>query len=112
MGQFFTDDIDALLKSGHGDYGRLSRIKADFEAKKLVTIEDRRYVDGLIARYEQPTETKKPERIVKIPEKRIVPPHPPANIPEKEYQKVRLEKPIEKMHDRKKLKNTVISIAS
>ena len=36
MGQFFTDDIDALLKSGHGDYGRLSRIKADFEAKKLV----------------------------------------------------------------------------
>lgn len=112
MGQFFTDDIDALLKSGYGDYGRLSRIKADFEAKKLVTIEDRRYVDGLIARYVQPIETEKPERMVKIPEKRIVPPPPPANIPEMKYQKVRLEKPIERVHDSKKLKNTVISIAS
>ena len=109
MGQFFTDDIDALLKSGHGDYGRLSRIKADFESKKLVTIEDRRYVEGLIARYAT-IETEKPERIVKIPEKRIVP--PPANIPEIKYQKIRLEKPIEKVHGGKKLKNTVISIAS
>ena len=114
MGQFFTDDIDALLKSGHGDYGRLSRIKADFEAKKLVTIEDRRYVDGLIARYLQPaTQTEKPERIVKIPEKRIVPPPPPpANIPEMKYQKTVVGKPIEKMYGRKKLRNIVISIAS
>ena len=114
MGQFFTDDIDALLKSGHGDYGRLSRIKADFEAKKLVTIEDRRYVDGLIARYLQPApQTEKPERIVKIPEKRIVPPPPaPANIPEMKYQKIVVEKPIEKMYGKKKLRNIVISIAS
>jgi hypothetical protein len=114
MSQFFTDEIDALLKSGHGDYGRLSRIKTDFEAKKLVTLEDRRYVDGLIARYLQPdTQTEKPERIVKIPEKRIVPPPaPPANIPEMKYQKAIVEKPIEKVHDRKKLRNIVISVAS
>lgn len=114
MDQFFTDDVEALLKSGHGDYGRLSRIKADFEAKKLVTLEDRRYVDGLIARYLQPaTQTEKPERIVKIPEKRIVPPPPPlANISEMKYQKAVVEKPIEKVHDRKKMKNIVISIAS
>lgn len=115
MGQFFTDDIDALLKSGHGDYGRLSRIKSDFEAKKLVTIEDRRYVDGLIARYLQPAaQIEKPERIVKIPEKRIVPPPspPPASVPEMKYQKAVVEKPIEKMYGKKKLKNIVISVAS
>lgn len=113
MGQFFTDDIDALLKSGHGDYGRLSRIKSDFEAKKLVTMEDRRYVDGLIARYLQPAQTEKSERIVKIPEKRIVPPPPtPASVPEIKYQKTVVEKPIEKMYGKKKLRNIVVSIAS
>ena len=111
MGQFFTDDIDALLKSGHGDYGRLSRIKVDFEANKLVTIEDRRYVDGLIARYLQPsTQT---EKIVKVPEKRIVPPPPPpVNVSDVKYQKTVVEKPIEKMYGGKKLKNIVISVAS
>jgi hypothetical protein len=116
MGQFFTDDIDALLKSGHGDYGRLSRIKADFEAKKLVTIDDRRYVEGLVARYLQPSiQTEKTERIVKIPEKRIVPPPPPPKNPvvsEMKYQKPVVEKPIEKINGGKKMKNIVISIAS
>ncbi len=114
MGQFFTDDIDALLKSGHGDYGRLSRIRADFEAKKLVTIDDRRYVEGLIARYLQPaTQAEKPERIVKIPEKRIVPPPPPPiNVPEAKYQKTVVEKPIERIAGGKKTKNIVISVAS
>ncbi len=115
MGQFFTDDIDALLKSGHGDYGRLSRIKADFETKKLVTIDDRRYVEGLIARYLQPTaQAEKPESIVKIPEKRIVPPPPPKNpiASEMKYQKTVVEKPIEKINGGRKMKNIVISIAS
>ncbi len=114
MGQFFTDDIDALLKSGHGDYGRLSRIKSDFEAKKLVTMEDRRYVDGLISRYmQQAAQTEKPERIVKIPEKRIVPPPPaPVSAPEMKYQKTVVEKPIEKMYGKRKMRNVVISIAS
>jgi len=114
MGQFFTDDIDALLKSGHGDYGRLSRIRADFETKKLVTIEDRRYVDGLIARYLQPAaQAEKPERIVKTPEKRIVPPPPPpVNVTEVKYQKTVVTKPIEKVHGKKRLRNIVISIAS
>lgn len=114
MGQFFTDDIDALLKSGHGDYGRLSRIKTDFEAKKLVTIDDRRYVEGLVARYlQRATQTEKSERIVKIPEKRIVPPPPPpTNVSEMKYQKAVVEKPIEKVNGGKKMKNIVISIAS
>lgn len=113
MGQFFTDDIDALLKSGHGDYGRLSRIRTEFEAKKLVTIEDRRYVEGLIARYLQPSQTE-PERIVKIPEKRIVPPPAPKTpaAPEMKYQKAVVEKPIEKINSGKKMRNVVISIAS
>ena len=114
MGQFFTDDIDALLKSGHGDYGRLSRIKTDFETKKLVTIDDRRYVESLVSRYLQSAaQTEKPERIVKIPEKRIVPPpSPPTNVSETRYQKTVVEKPIEKVNGGRKMKNVVISIAS
>lgn len=111
MSQFFTEDIDSLLKSGHGDYSRLSRIKADFEAKKLVTIEDRRYVDGLIARYMQPTPVEK-ERIVKIPEKRIVPPPVQVRAPEPKYQQTVVEKPIEKVHGKRNLRNIVISVAS
>ncbi|MGI0004038.1 MAG: hypothetical protein ACREAX_01945, partial [Candidatus Nitrosotenuis sp.] len=74
MSQFFTDDLDALLKSGHGDSERLSRIKADFATKKLVTLEDRRYVEGLILRYLKPHGQMEPERIVMTQEKRIVPP--------------------------------------
>ncbi|HSA97483.1 MAG TPA: hypothetical protein VLF17_00190 [Candidatus Nitrosotenuis sp.] len=113
MGQFFTDDIDALIKSGHGDYGRLSRIRADFEAKKLVTIEDRKYVDGLIARYLPAAQTQKPEKTVKTPEKRIVPPPPPPiNVTETKYQKTVVAKPIEKVHGRKRLRNTAIITAS
>ncbi len=56
-------------------------------------------------------QTEKPERIVKIPEKRIVPP-PPTNIPETKYQKTVVEKPIEKVHGKKKIRNVVISVAS
>ena len=116
MTQFFTDDINALLKSGHGDYSRLSRIKAHFEAKKLVTIDDRKYVDGLIARYLQPAiQAEKPERIVKTPEKRIVPPPTPPrqqeNIPEMKYQKSQVET-IEKTGNSKKLRNVGVGIAA
>jgi hypothetical protein len=48
MGQFITDDVDELIKLGHGDQERLSRIKSEYLTKKLVTLEDRRYVEGLI----------------------------------------------------------------
>ena len=91
MGQFFTDDINALLKEGYGDSQRLARIKSDFESKKLVTIEDRKYVDGLVSRYLQPSMPEQ-ERIVKIPEKRIVPPPPPpvqTQSYEAKYQKAK-----------------------
>lgn len=116
MGQFFTDDIDALLKSGHGDSGRLSKIKAEFQATKLVTLEDRRYVEGLISRYLK--SSAEPERIVKIPEKRIVPPPSPSptqsSTSELKYQqKSRDEKPIPKIGGGdKKLRNVVISVCS
>jgi hypothetical protein len=116
MGQFFTDDIDALLKSGHGDSVRLSKIKAEFQATKLVTLDDRRYVEGLISRYlKQPSE---PERIVKIPEKRIVPPPSPSpaqsSTSELKYQqKPRDEKQIPKIGGGdKKMRNVVISVCS
>jgi hypothetical protein len=113
MGQFFTDDIDALLKDGFGDRERLTRIKSDFEAKKLVTIEDRRYVEGLVSRYLQPS-IPESERIVKIPEKRIVPPPAPVqNISfEMKYQKPRTEQVIPKIGEKKKIRILVASIAA
>jgi hypothetical protein len=119
MGQFFTDDIDALLKANHGDAQRLAKIKADFESKKLVTIEDRRYVEGLVSRYLQSQPKPETERIVKIPEKKIVP--PPA-VPQstqsnpfelKYQQKPKEEKPIPKIGgDKIKLRNIVIAVCS
>lgn len=116
MGQFFTDDIDAILKSGHGDAERLARIKADFIAKKLVTLEDRRYVEGLISRYLKPHTQTEPERIVKVSEKRIVPP-PPTPPPQsnpfelKYQQKPKEEKPIPKIGDGKTKRRNIIVAA-
>ncbi len=113
MGQFFTDDIDALLKEGHGDHERLVRIKADFETKKLVTLEDRRYVEGLVWRYLQQSRPE-PENIVKIPEKRIVPPPspPPQNISfEMKYKNPKSQEPIPKIGEKRKIRNIVVSVA-
>ncbi len=116
MGQFFTDDIDVLLNSGHGDSERLSKIKADFAAKKLVTIEDRRYVEGLVSRYITPQAQIKPERIVKIPEKRIVPPPPPptqtAPFELKYKQKPEEEKPIPKIGGKMKTRSMMIAVCA
>lgn len=114
MGQFFTDDIDALLKEGHGDHERLVRIKSDFEAKKLVTLEDRRYVEGLVSRYLQPSKPES-ERIVKIPEKRIVPPPspPPQSVSfEMKYQKQKSQEPIPKIGEKRNIRNVVVSVAA
>lgn len=114
MGQFFTDDIDALLKANHGDRERLIKIKSDFETKKLVTIEDRRYVESLVSRYLEPVkaETEK----IKIPEKRIVPPPPPpqpTQTPsfEMKYKKTK-EEPIPKISGKRNLRNVVASVAA
>lgn len=114
MGQFFTDDINALLKEGYGDSQRLARIKSDFESKKLVTIEDRKYVDGLVSRYLQPSIPEQ-ERIVKIPEKRIVPPPPPpvqTQSYEIKYQKAKEEEPIPKIGGRRNVRLMVVSVAA
>jgi hypothetical protein len=112
MGQFFTDDIDSMLKAGHGDQERLLRIKSDFLAKKIVTIDDRRYVEGLISRYLKPR-AQEPERTVKIPEKRIVPPPlPPREQPKITPQKQVEEKKIPKIQDRSKTRNVVIGVSS
>lgn len=111
MGQFFTDDIDSLLKSGHGDSARLAKIKAEFENTKLVSIDDRKYVEGLISRYSQQVEAK-PEKIVKIPEPRIVPPPPaPKNPPTllEVKQKPKKEEPIPRMQNKTKLRNIAIA---
>ncbi len=113
MGQFFTDDIDALLKEGHGDHERLIRIKADFETKKLVTMDDRRYVEGLVWRYLQQSRPIE-ENIAKIQEKRIVPPpSPPQNISfEMKYQKPKSQETIPKIGEKRKLRNVVVSVAA
>lgn len=114
MGQFFTDDIDSLLKSSHGDAARLARIKAEFESTKLVSIDDRKYVEGLISRYSQPAESK-PEKIVKIPEPRIVPPPPaPRNPPTllEVKQNPKKEEKIPRIENKTKLRNIAIAVGA
>ena len=116
MGQFFTDDIDALLKLGHGDSARLSKIKAEFGTTKLVSIEDRKYVEGLVARYLQaPPATPAPQKPSEEP-KRIVPPppqprNPPTLLEVKQQQKPK-EKPIPKLETKIKLRNVVIAVCA
>jgi hypothetical protein len=108
MGQFFTDDIDFLLKSGHGDSARLTKIKSEFESTKLVSIEDRKYVEGLISRYSQ---IPKPEKIVKIPEPRIVPPPPPPRTQStllEVKQKPKKDEKIPKIESKSKIRNIAI----
>jgi hypothetical protein len=115
MGQFFTDDIDALLKSGHGDSARLSKIKAEFASTKLVSIDDRKYVEGLLSRYLQPqAAAPKPERPSES--QRIVPPPPPPRNPptmlDVKQQKPKQEKPIPKLDGKIKLRNIVIAVCA
>lgn len=114
MGQFFTDDIDSLLKSGHGDAARLGKIKAEFESTKLVSIDDRKYVEGLLARYSQ-TDAPKPEKTIKESEKRIVPPPPPPRTPPTllEVKQKPKEEKIPKLEGGKtKLRNVVIAVCA
>jgi hypothetical protein len=116
MGQFFTDDIDSLLKSGHGDSARLGKIKAEFESTKLVSIDDRKYVEGLLARYLQPADSPKPEKTFKESQKRIVPPPPPPRSPPtllEVKQKPKKEEQIPKLEGSKtKLRNVVIAVCA
>ncbi|HET8719838.1 MAG TPA: hypothetical protein VFM64_02455 [Candidatus Nitrosotenuis sp.] len=115
MGQFFTDDIITLLKEGFGDSERLNRIKSDYESKKLVTIDDRKYVESLVSRYLQPSQRE--EKEAKIPEKRIVPPpsSPPPSVQtpsyEMKYKKTIEEKPIPKIGKRRNIRLVVVSVA-
>ena len=113
MGQFFTDDIDALLKSGHGDSARLAKIKAEFESTKLVSIDDRKYVDGLITRYMQAPEAPKQEKPKEST--RIVPPPPPPRSPPtllEVKQKPKKEEKIPKIEQKTKLRNVVIAVCA
>jgi hypothetical protein len=116
MGQFFTDDIDSLLKLGHGDAERLAKIKAEFQSTKLVSIDDRKYVEGLLARYSQTSDAPKPEKAIKESEKRIVPPPPPPRSPPtllEVKQKPKKEEKIPKLDGSKtKLRNVVIAVCA
>lgn len=116
MGQFFTDDIDALLKSGHGDSSRLTKIKEEFAATKLVSLEDRKYVEGLVSRYLQVQSTTPPPPKPTDEPKRIVPPPPPPRNPptmlEVKQQQKPKEKPIPKLEAKTKLRNVVIAVCA
>jgi hypothetical protein len=115
MGRFFTDDIDELVRLGHGDKERLLKIKSEYVTKKLVTIEDRKYVEGLIVRYMRPAE--KPQETPKKPE-RIVPPPPPKQEPKQEpsfevkHRQINAEKSIPKIQQGKKQKMAIGIIAA
>ncbi|MDC8438056.1 MAG: hypothetical protein LV468_03545 [Candidatus Nitrosotenuis sp.] len=113
MVQFFSDDVDQLIRSGHGDQERLSKIKADYAAKKLVTLEDRKYVESLMSRYFGPAKTEQPK--AKPAEGRIVP--PPAPKPqdrfEMKHQKAKEEaRQIPKISQKKGMRNVIVSVAA
>ena len=114
MGQFFTDDIDSLLKSGHGDSARLAKIKAEFESTKLVSIDDRKYVEGLLARYVQPAEQSKTEKKPEPPKRIVPPPPPPRNPPTllEVKQQPKKEEKIPKLEGKTKLRNIVIAVCA
>jgi len=76
MSQFIIDDVDALIKEGHGDQDRLNRIKEEYKTKKLITIDDRKYVEGLMSRYMRP-KVETAQQVPKAQEPKIVPPPPP-----------------------------------
>lgn len=114
MSQFIIDDIDALIKEGYGDQGRLHKIKEDYKEKKLVTIDDRKYVEGLMSRYMRPAIEPQPE-IIKTQEPRIVPPAPQPKQQEDRFE-VKHEKAkqqtIPKIQGKRKLKGITIGIAA
>lgn len=115
MGQFFTDDIDALLRSGHGDLSRLNKIKAEFASTKLVSLDDRKYVESLVSRYLQiPIDTPRQEKPIEEKTRIVPPPPPPRNPPtllEVKQQKPK-EKPIPKLDGKIKLRNVVIAVCA
>lgn len=112
MGQFFTDDVDDLIKLGHGDQERLARIKEEYMIKKLVTLEDRRYVEGLISRYIRPAPEIQQEK-PKPREERIVPPPPPKpqTRVEPKVQTVKVEKKLSRVQQ-KRIRPMTIGVAS
>ena len=84
MAKFFTDDIDLLIKQGHGDSNRLAKIKEEFIRTKIVSIDDRKYVEGLLMRYihatDVPTNDKpKIQHVVSTPSVAL-PTNPPRII--------------------------------
>jgi len=51
MDSFIIDEVDELLKLKKGDSNRLNQIKQLCEAKKLIPISDRKYVERLASQY-------------------------------------------------------------
>lgn len=63
MTDFLIKDIDELLRLQKGDSSRLNKIKDEFEKTKIISIQDRKYVEYLTSRYFKEEETKpKPKR--------------------------------------------------
>ena len=51
MDSFIIDEVDELLKLKKGESNRLNQIKQLCEAKKLIPISDRKYVERLASQY-------------------------------------------------------------
>ena len=59
MDSFIIDEVDELLKLKKGDSNRLNQIKQLCEAKKLIPISDRKYIERLASQYLYKKEEKK-----------------------------------------------------
>jgi hypothetical protein len=111
MAKFFTDDIDLLIKQGHGDTNRLIKIKEEFVRTKIVSIEDRKYVEGLLMRYIHTTDLPKNDKpkaqhVISTPSV-ILPTNPPKIIEAKPIPKV--QESIIKTTSKRKIRNIAIA---
>jgi len=61
MDSFIVEDVNALLKLKKGDPSRLNRIKDLCEAKEIVSLSDRKYIERLASQHLSKFEQKKPE---------------------------------------------------
>ena len=61
MDSFIVEDVIALLKLKKGDPSRLNHIKDLCEAKEIVSLSDRKYIERLVSQHLSKFEQKKPE---------------------------------------------------
>ena len=65
MDSFIVEDVNALLKLKKGDTSRLNHIKDLCEAKEIISLSDRKYIERLASQHLSKFEQKKPKSLDK-----------------------------------------------